>query len=450
MPFDHTPGFEDAEPPPYAGKANGRAGVEAKSSLNSLNSLPAGWPKPLATAAYHGLAGEVVRIILPHTEADPVAILVQFLCAFGNAVGRGPYFAVEGDQHTTNIFAALVGETAKGRKGTSWGRVRQLMEDADPDWSRRRVVQGLSSGEGLIWEVRDPIEKTQRDKKTGESRTEVVDEGTSDKRLLVLEAEFASVLRVMAREGSILSAIIRQAWDRGDLRTLVKNNPACATAALISIIGHITADELRRYLDRTESANGFANRFLFPCVRRSKCLPDGGGEIDLSEISLKITEALTKARLIGQMRRGAEARALWHEVYPELSEGKPGLLGAVVGRAEAQVTRLALLYALLDGRAEVGRDHLAAALELWRYCEDSARYVFGRSVGDPVADAILTALRQAGRPMSRTEISEALGRNVPASQIERALATLAAAGLVAAALKDTGGKRPAEMWSTVQ
>src|SRR5262249_48768290 len=78
------------------------------------------WPE-LEHDAFHGLAGQLVRILDPHTEADRAAILVQFLVAFGNAVGRGPHFITEADRHGTNLFAVFVGETAKGRKGTSWG-----------------------------------------------------------------------------------------------------------------------------------------------------------------------------------------------------------------------------------------------------------------------------------------------------------------------------------------
>jgi hypothetical protein len=90
----------------------------------------------------------------------------------------------------------------------------------------------------------------------------MVDEGIEDKRLMVIEPEFASTLRVMARQGNTLSPVIRDTWDRGDLRTLVKHSPAKASGTLISIVGHITVDELRCYLDRTEIGNGFANRFL--------------------------------------------------------------------------------------------------------------------------------------------------------------------------------------------
>lgn len=118
------------------------------SSFNLYSPQPRKWPAPLAEAAFYGLAGEVVRTLEPHTEADPAAILLQFLCAFGNAAGRHSYVQVEGDKHPPQIWPVLVGETAKGRKGTSWSRIRQLFAEASPDWLRTRVVSGLSSGEG--------------------------------------------------------------------------------------------------------------------------------------------------------------------------------------------------------------------------------------------------------------------------------------------------------------
>ena len=256
-----------------------------KQTETCRSSLVPTWPEPLCAEALHGLAGDVVDLITPHSEADPAALLVQFLIAFGNAIGRGPCFEVEGVQHATNLFAVMVGETAKARKGTSWGRIRRLFELGDSAWVRTRVESGLSSGEGLIWAVRDPGERHERISEGGQTRYEprIGDPGVADKRLLVLEEEFASTLRTMGRDGNTLSPIIRRAWDNGNLSSLVKNSPCRATGALISIIGHITAEELRRYLDRTEAGNGFANRFLFVCVRRSKMLPEGGSLSDLDQ-----------------------------------------------------------------------------------------------------------------------------------------------------------------------
>ncbi len=150
-----------------------------------------------------------MRAIEPSTEADSVAILVQFLVYFGNVIGRNASFRVEANEHRANLFAVLVGQTAKGRKGTSVQWVRQLFKEVDRDWSSGRILNGLSSGEGLVWNVRDPIEKTEAIKEKGKAtRYEqvVADQGVPDKRLLARESEFASVLKVTRRDGNTLSA----------------------------------------------------------------------------------------------------------------------------------------------------------------------------------------------------------------------------------------------------
>jgi hypothetical protein len=69
------------------------------------------WPV-MADAAYHGLAGEVVKTIEPHSEADPVALLLQVLVLAGSVIGRLPHYQVESDRHHANLFCVLVGASA--------------------------------------------------------------------------------------------------------------------------------------------------------------------------------------------------------------------------------------------------------------------------------------------------------------------------------------------------
>src|SRR5262249_52333926 len=147
-------------------------------------------------------------------------------------IGRGPHLPVEADKHHANLFACVVGTSSRGRKGVSRGRSLALTGPADHGWAEHCVVHGLSSGEGLIWAVRDPVEKMEAVKEKGRVvgyEKVIADHGVEDKRLLVLESEFAGPLRVMRRESNTLSSTLRQAWDTGDLRTLVKHNPARAT-----------------------------------------------------------------------------------------------------------------------------------------------------------------------------------------------------------------------------
>jgi hypothetical protein len=101
------------------------------------------WPKALAAEAYHGVAGEIVKVLEPYTEADPAAIPIQVLTCFGNVIGRGPHFHVEEDRHGLNLFTVLVGETSKRRKDVSFGRARKLIEQADLQWAESRIASGL-------------------------------------------------------------------------------------------------------------------------------------------------------------------------------------------------------------------------------------------------------------------------------------------------------------------
>ncbi|MBZ5672716.1 MAG: DUF3987 domain-containing protein [Acidobacteriia bacterium] len=388
------------------------------------------WPDRLRAEAFHGVAGEFVRLIEPHSEGDPAAILIQTLVAFANVIGRSAYFRAEADRHYTSLYLVIVGATSKGRKGTSWGQVRRVFEGVDAEWAKAQIMGGLASGEGLIHVVSD-------------------DGGRSDKRLLVMEPEFARVLQVSEREGNTLSAIIRQAWDTGMLSMLTRKNPLHASDAHICIIGHITRDEVRRLLTDTAAVNGFANRFLWCCARRSKMLPDGGAldTEDFEPIVQRIRLAVDFALQLGELRRDDSARILWHEFYPSLSEGHPGLLGAVTSRAEAQTMRLACVYAVLDRSPVIRREHLLAGLAVWQYCEASARWLFGATLGDATADEILRILRERPEGLTRTEISAHFRRHKPAAEIGRALSLLSELGRARMDRQPEGEGRRTERWS---
>jgi hypothetical protein len=230
---------------------------------------------------------------------------------------------------------------------------------------------------------------------------------------------------------------------------MTKHSEARANGAHVSIIGHITKEELRRYLTETEQGNGFGNRFLWLAVRRSKCLPEGGRIHDenINDLVMRLHDAVEFARSAGEITRNDQARELWATVYPQLSEGKPGLLGAITARAEAQVLRLSVIYALLDHSDKINADHHRAALALWNYCERSARWIFDTATGDRRADKILAGLRVAGRNgLTQTEISEGIfNRNVPGQALTDALNVLQRSGRVRCVKEATGGG-PRKRW----
>lgn len=396
------------------------------------------WPAPLALEAFADDVGEFVRAVAPHSEADPAALVVQFLAAIGNAVGRGPHFVTDGSRQHTNIWPLIVGDTSSGRKGTSLGQTLNVCRAADPVWTATRVKSGLSSGEGLIYNVRDGREARGK---------EAPDPGVADKRLLVAESEFAAVLSAIARQGNNLSATLRNAWDTGNLSTLTKNDPQHATDAHVTVIGHITPSELRRRLDSTEVSNGLLNRFMLVAVKRSKYLPEGGApdDDDMAFLARLLDDALSWGHGVGRMTRDDDARALWADVYPSLVERPAGLLGAATSRAAAQVVRLSCIYALL-GRSRVIRPaHLTSALAVWRYVEASTTLLLGRTLGDPIADAILGKLAEAPEGLTRTDLHRLASGHWTQRDLGDALERLAQSGTAFSAKKATKG-RPSEVW----
>jgi hypothetical protein len=422
------------------------------SALTAHSAPPVTWPKPLSDKAFDGLAGDIVHAIEPHTEADPVALLGNLLTDFGVAVGTGPHFMVGATTHTSRLFTVLVGKTSNARKGSSHHPIRNLILGADPTMGAR-MVEGLVSGEGLIHAVRDAVEglETIKDKSGKVIGREMVvtDPGESDKRLLVVESEFARVLKTMERQGNNLSPVLRRAWDDGDLQVLAKTVPTRATGAHIGLVAHITEEELRRSLTDTEAANGFANRFLWLSVRRSKQLPDPqpfeGRDVD--ELSTRLNLVLKKSGQLGRMRRDSDAADIWNTIYADLSRERDGLVGAMVARAEAITLRLSMTYALLDASDVIKAPHLLAALALWDYSERSVTHIFGNSTGDPLADTILKAV-QTRAMLTRTQIRDLFGRHESAARIDIALQLLMTKDLARMESRQTDG-RPVEVWVLV-
>lgn len=401
------------------------------------------WPEPPRPEAFAGLAGEIVSVVAPRTEAAPVAVLVNLLAGMGNAIGRGPHVLADGAEHSGVIFPLFIGPTASGRKGTAERQARRFLMEADPDWYRRCFASGLQSGEGITHRVRDP--KPARGKIPE-------DPGGLDCRLYVVESEFAAVLARMRRDGSSLSETIRQTWDGTVLGNLTKQASDTATEHHVTISAHITVDELRRRLRLTEVGNGFLNRFILIATRRVRCLPEGDQlpTSTVQEYGARLAGVLRFARDgVERMERTLPARRLWAEHYERLTTGRPGLLGAVTSRGAPYVLRLAVIYALLDTSPVLADTHLRSALAVWDYSTASALMVFGDALGDRDADALLAALRTSPPGLTKAEMFRVFGGNRNAGELDAALGMLEEGGL-AERLQlrdgDRGPGRPEERW----
>jgi hypothetical protein len=399
--------------------------------LPSASALP---PAELDETALHGLAGRTVRGLAPHTEAHPAAILLQFLAAFSNLVGPGPHCLVGCTRHGLNLFVVLVGESSKARKGTSWRAISSLFAECDPDWAARCITTARPTSATILHALRDQQPAT-------------------DRRLFLLSEEFASVLQVLGRDTSQLSPLLRSAWDGGDLRAYDGHHPVQASAAHISIVGHVTQSELAHHLSRTDSHNGFANRCLWTSVRRAQSLPEGGAlpPAQHSLITAELRRTLDWLRSQNEIvfSRTPAARDLWHGRYHELSQGREDAYGAATSRAEAQVLRLSAIYAALDCSPSVDTCHLQAALAVWNYCKASARVLFDTAPTDPTARRISQALDVTPGGLTKVQIRALFHRHVSKERIDLALEQLMSLGLIGSE-KSPGRGRPATLWTKMK
>lgn len=396
------------------------------------------WPE-LGESAFHGLPGRIVRAIEPQTEADPAAMLFSLYAGAGASIGKGPHMVAGAEEHGARAWPLVIGRTAGGVKGTSWAEVRRVLKEADHDFYSTKVVGGLSSAEGLIYAVRDGGDPDTSDDDKG------FDPGVQDKRLLVVETEFASVLAQGKREGNTLLATLRQAWDGGTLRNLT-TKPRVATDPHIVVIGHITPTELRVKLSEAEAAGGTMNRFLPVMSKRSKLLPDGGSldRATVKALGAELAAVLEKARNIGQMSRSIAAHEHWVQLYTRLASDHAGdgRVAQVIARAAPQVLRLSVMAALLDGADYIDLPHMQAAEAMWDYVEDSAWYVFSAGSGNADLDRLKAFVDEAGLDgRTRTDVvAVCFGRNRKAAQIDALWAQLLAMPGYEERQEATGGR----------
>jgi hypothetical protein len=415
---EQPPQQPDTPPRPFTEPEFLSAQTELSSSRpeRSLVERPAVVSPPtLDDPALYGLAGRIIRSLAPHSEADPVALLLQFLAAFGNLAGPVPHSLVGSTPHGLNLFVVLVGESSKARKGTSWRQIAALFAEVDQPWTTRRVTTSRPTAITLLQALQDEPSPT-------------------DRRLFLLAEEFASILPILARETGQLSPVLRCAWDGGDLSVHDGHRLLHATTPHISLVGHVTQGELLRYIGRTESHSGFANRCLWTSVHRSQSLPNGGvlPPQELSALAGDLRRALDWIRSQTSLifRRSPSAQQLWNDMYPSLSQGRPDVYGAATSRAEAQVLRLSSIYAALDCSPLVEPCHLHAALAVWGYCRSSARLFFDTAPIDPAARRISQALDVNPQGLSKTQVRALFNRHISTERIDLALEQLISLGLI--------------------
>jgi hypothetical protein len=365
---------------------------------------------PLHPAALHGPVGEAVRRIHPATEAHPAGVLVQILALLGGMVGDGPHVVIGGSQHPARIWPLLIGPTGKGRKGEALAQARNFVSSFSSFTSYfvgECVASGLSSGEGVVAHFADPADP----KHTGR-----------DRRLVVIEKEFARTLAASKREANTLGPILRTLWEEDSAQVMTRTEPLRATGVHLVVIGHISPRELKLRLSEADVSGGTVNRFLPIHVRQWQLLADPPAAPDLADLAADVEPRIEMAHIGGPARfeRTPAAADYWTQVYRALADTEEdGPVGEVLARAPAYVLRLALLYALIDGHGAIDTAHIRAGLAVVKYAIDTARDVFGGLTGITDLDKLTAALRTAGPAgLTREQVSALFGRNRSADKLD--------------------------------
>lgn len=338
-------------------------------------------PRPHQACLY-GLVGEVARAGGETTEANPYAVALNFLAYLSAAIGRGPYMPVGNTWHHARIFGLQVGRTGRGRKGDATSLVQRIdmaLREKDKFIAPQVHRGGLSSREGLALLIHDGFK---------EGKNEVAP--VHDKRLWVLESEFANVLQQGKRDGNTLSSALRDAWDGVSIKPATKSNRVWASNPHIALSGAVTPIELRALMASRELTNGFANRFLIIWAERTKILPfpKATSQSVVNDLAAKVDKVLRFAgadkpveRDVKHVEFSVEAQALYASMYlDKLNDQRSGeLVNALLERRAPVLLRLAMLFALCDETLKIQKCHLDAAMAWVNYWQDSVKFIFATS-----------------------------------------------------------------------
>ena len=389
-------------------------------------------PSP-TDAMFRCTLGRVALALDPTTEADPAGILATLVTGVSAMLGPGPRVKIGDSDHPLLVWTLLCGRTGSGRKGTAADAARKVLARADPVFWRQNLLSGLSSAEGLITCVADDDE---------------VDSVAvpHDKRKVVLETEFATLLARSRREGNVLPQVLRQAWEGADLRVQTKV-PLIATGPHIAITGHISPTEFAARISQSDLAGGSYNRFLTIFVERSKRLPEGDGAPEplVDKLAYDLHQRLVAARAPRLLVRAEGARARWIEIYDELSElEEDERLDAWTTRAKPYVMRLAALYAVLDARTHIEVHDLEAAMALVQYALASVRFVVDGVSAAADADRVSSWIAEAGSDgLARSHITKRISSKRTAAELEEVLAdVLSRPGYASFTPRTNGPGRP--------
>jgi Protein of unknown function (DUF3987) len=336
-------------------------------------------PQP-TPGMFYGMVGDVARIAGTGTEVNPVAAVTVYLSFLGANVGRDTFLPINNTFHHPRLFTMHIGRSGRGGKGDSQQlthRIRQRIESIDSALLGKTHSGGLSSREGLATLIHDGF---------GESPA------IADKRLWIIESEFANVLHQSKREGNTLSSALREVWDGGDIKPATKSKAVGVSNPHIGIHANITPAELSKLMGAGEMTNGFANRFLMIWAENTGYVPfpTPTPERLIDDLAEKTIEIIHYAK--GgypnstnslEMNLSKAAKDHYAEVYRELRRPLDSeFISAMLERRAPYALRLAMLFALSDQTRVIESCHLQAAMEWIAYAVHTVKFVFADKINN--------------------------------------------------------------------
>jgi len=387
-------------------------------------------PKP-DPACLYGLVGDIAKAGSDNTEANPYAVAMSALAYLGTAIGRGPHVCIGDDWHHGNGFFLHVGRSARGRKGTAKKliqRIAKRIKEASEYHAPQIHRGGLSSREGLAFMIHDGY-------RDGKDEVPAI----NDKRLMIIESEFANVLHQSKRDGNTLSSALRDSWDGTSIKPAIKGQKMWASNPHITLMGDVTPSELLALMNGRELSNGFANRFLMIWAEGGvkNAFPQFTHTSTVNDLAERIIDVLSftgadrhAERDTMRMTFSPEASKRYATLYyGELNDRSSGeRIAGLLDRRAPVLIRLAMIFALTDKSTVIEVHHLNAAMAWVRYWVDSVKFIFQTAMDEvstaqvsDVASKIITYLTDKGQATRWELTSDCFKNHTSKSQIDQAL-----------------------------
>jgi len=373
-------------------------------------------PKPKLPQAdpimFDGLLGDIVKKIDPSTESGIMGLYSHALGYFSHIIGKNPhYVSGYGNFIRVNQYILSVGKSSNGRKGTANASIGHFVREAwDPNFYEQ-VYGNFGSGEGLIKKLTTP--------KADEEEDFIPERPT----VLLIDEEFESTMTICSRPSEILNGVLLKAFELIPLDRIIANQlDLRANDYWFNQIAHITPKQLmiKFKKDQQNVNRGFYNRYIYFLTGKTKhvssTVPINWIHNNQNLMEL-FREQMHWASSQGEIKMSPEAEAEYLEFKIRTSpiddlESDETTIDIMLARFDRHCISLAMLFYLLDTErhAEIQATHIAQAIAVLDYVDQTIHWLFDSLTGDDLADKLYTYISDKGE-VTKSVISNEVGQN---------------------------------------